>query len=317
VTTSPTNIFAPASTPAGSIFGLSIFVLVTVTTIFIVVFALLAYTVVKFRKRGNADNTEPVQIYGSTRVELAWTVIPVLIVVALFLAAARVIAEIQDLTRPPDALEVIVTGHQYWWEYRYPQLNIVTANELHVPVSDAVHPRATFLTLLSADTDHSFWVPRLGGKTDLIPNHTNQMWIDPRETGLFLGQCAQYCGTQHAKMLLRVYVQSREDFERWVHDQQEAMAGDTSSRGRQVFESTACVNCHTISGTAAKGRFGPDLTHLMSRDTIAAGAAANAPEQLRLWIRNPDAIKPGSKMPAMGLSEGDVADVAAYLETLR
>jgi cytochrome c oxidase subunit 2 len=317
VTTSPTNIFAPVSTPASSIFGLSIFVLVTVTAIFIVVFALLAYAVIRFRKRGDTENSEPVQIYGSTRVELAWTVIPVLIVVSLFLAAARVVALVQDLTHPPNALEVIVTGHQYWWEYRYPQLNIVTANELHLPVSDATHPRVTFLRLLSADTDHSFWVPRLGGKTDLIPNHPNQMWIDPHETGLFLGQCAQYCGTQHAKMLLRVYVQSREDFERWVHEQQQPPKSDTSLRGRHVFESTACINCHTISGTVAGGRFGPDLTHLMSRDTLAAGAAANTPEQLRLWIRNPDALKPGSKMPAMGLSDADVAAVAAYLETLR
>ena len=317
MTASPTNIFAPASTPAGSIFGLSIFVLVTVAAIFVVVFALLAYAVVRFRKRRGTDNSEPVQIYGSTQVELAWTVIPVLIVVALFLAAARVIALVQDPPHPPGALEVIVTGHQYWWEYRYPQLNIVTANELHVPVSDAIHPRATFLTLLSADTDHSFWVPRLGGKTDLIPNHPNQMWMDPHETGLFLGQCAQYCGTQHAKMLLRVYVQSPMEFERWVHDQQQTPKSDASSRGQRVFESTACVNCHTVSGTAAKGRFGPDLTHLMSRDTIAAGVAANTPEQLRLWIRNPDAIKPGSKMPAMGLSDGDVGAVATYLETLR
>jgi cytochrome c oxidase subunit 2 len=317
VTASPTSIFDPASTPAGSIFGLSIFVLVTVTAIFVVVFALLAYAVVRFRKRRDADNSEPVQIYGSTRVELAWTIIPVLIVVALFLAAARVIAFVQDPPHPPGALEVIVTGHQYWWEYRYPQLNIVTANELHVPVSDAAHQRTTFLTLLSADTDHSFWVPRLGGKTDLIPNHPNQMWIDPHETGLFLGQCAQYCGTQHAKMLLRVYVQSPEEFERWVRGQQQTPKGDASSRGQRVFESTACVNCHTVSGTAARGRFGPDLTHMMSRDTIAAGAAANTPERLRLWIRNPDAIKPGSKMPAMGLSDGDVAAVATYLETLR
>ena len=315
--TSPTNIFAPVSTAASSIFGLSIFVLLTVAAIFIVVFALLTYAVVRFRKRSGADNSEPVQIYGSTRVELAWTVIPILAVVALFLAAARVIALVQEPLRTPGALEVIVTGHQYWWEYRYPQLNIVTANELHVPVSDAIHPRATFLKLLSADTDHSFWVPRLGGKTDLIPNHPNQMWIDPHETGLFLGQCAQYCGTQHAKMLLRVYVQSPEEFERWVHDQQQTSKGDAPSRGQHVFESTACVNCHTISGTSAKGRFGPDLTHLMSRQTIAAGAAPNTPEQLRLWIQKPDGIKPGSKMPAMGLSDGDVADIAAYLETLR
>jgi len=315
--TSPTNIFAPVSTAASSIYGLSIFVLLTVAAIFIVVFALLTYAVVRFRKRSGADNSEPVQIYGSTRVELAWTVIPILAVVALFLAAARVIALVQEPLRTPGALEVIVTGHQYWWEYRYPQLNIVTANELHVPVSDAIHPRATFLKLLSADTDHSFWVPRLGGKTDLIPNHPNQMWIDPHETGLFLGQCAQYCGTQHAKMLLRVYVQSPEEFERWVHDQQQTSKGDAPSRGQHVFESTACVNCHTISGTSAKGRFGPDLTHLMSRQTIAAGAAPNTPEQLRLWIQKPDGIKPGSKMPAMGLSDGDVADIAAYLETLR
>jgi len=317
VLTSPTNIFAPVSTAASSIFGLSIFVLLTVGAIFIGVFSLLTYAVVRFRKRSGADNSEPVQIYGSTRVELAWTVIPILAVVALFLAAARVIALVQEPLPTPGALEVIVTGHQYWWEYRYPQLNIVTANELHLPVSDAIHPRATFLKLLSADTDHSFWVPRLGGKTDLIANHPNQMWIDPHETGLFLGQCAQYCGTQHAKMLLRVYVQSPEEFERWVHDQQQTSMGDAPSRGQHVFESTACVNCHTISGTSARGRFGPDLTHLMSRQTIAAGAAPNTPEQLRLWIQKPDAIKPGSKMPAMGLSDADVADIAAYLETLR
>jgi cytochrome c oxidase subunit 2 len=249
-------------------------------------------------------------------VELAWTVIPVLIVVALFLAATRVILAVQNAPHPRNAIEVTVIGHQYWWEYRYPGLNIVTANELHVPISDPAHPTPTFLTLLSADTDHSFWVPRLGGKTDLIPNHPNHMWIDPHETGLFLGQCAQYCGTQHAKMLLRVYVQSREEFDRWVHEQQQTpQAG--ASVGERVFRSTACVNCHTVLGTPAKGKFGPDLTHLMTRDTIAAGAAPNTPERLRLWIKNPDAIKPGSKMPAMGLSDHDLDTVTAYLETLR
>ncbi len=313
---SPTNIFSPVSTPAQSIFGLSIFVLWTMVAIFVVVFSLLVYAAVRFRSKHRYEASEPAQIYGSTQVELAWTVIPVLIVVALFLAATRVILAVQNAPRPPGALEVIVTGHQYWWEYRYPQLNITTANELHVPVSDPTHPRPTFLTLLSADTDHSFWVPRLGGKTDLIPNHPNHMWIDPQETGLFLGQCAQYCGTQHAKMLLRVYVQSPEEFERWVYEQQHS-ARNTSSAGERVFESTACINCHTVSGTPANGKFGPDLTHLMSRDTIAAGASPNTPETLRLWIKNPDAIKPGSKMPAMGLNDRDLDEVTAYLETLR
>jgi cytochrome c oxidase subunit 2 len=312
---SPTNIFAPASTPAEAIFGLSRFVLATMAMIFVFVFALLSYVAIRFRNRSHDDQSEPAQVYGSTQVELAWTVIPVLIVIALFLASARVIASVQKSARMPGALQVIVTGHQYWWEYRYPGLNIVTANELHVPVSDPGHPTPTFLTLLSADTDHSFWVPRLGGKTDLIPNHPNQMWFDPRETGLFLGQCAQYCGTQHAKMLLRVYVDTPDEFDRWVHRQQQP-AQNESTAGRRIFESTACVNCHSISGTAAKGSFGPDLTHLMSRETIAAGAAANTHEKLRLWIKNPDAIKPGSKMPAMGLSDQDLDAVTAYLETL-
>src|SRR6202158_1723836 len=210
---SPTNIFAPVSTPAKSIFGLSIFVLAVTAAIFLVVFTLLAYCVVRFRKRANDDGREPPQVYGSNQVEIAWTVIPVLIVVALFMATARVIASVQKAFPSSNAIEVVAIGHQFWWEYRYPELNVVTANELHVPVSDPDHASPTFIKLLSADTDHSFWVPRLAGKTDLIPNHPNSMWIDPQETGLYLGQCAQYCGTQHAKMLLRVYVQSRDDFD--------------------------------------------------------------------------------------------------------
>src|SRR5712672_3265600 len=309
---SPTNIFAPASTPAHSILALSLFVLAITAAIFVLVFSLLLYCVVRFGKRADDDGREPPQVYGSNQVELAWTVIPVLIIVVLFMATARVIASIQKAAQPSNAVQVIAIGHQFWWEYRYPGLKVVTANELHVPVSDPAHPTPTFITLLSADTDHSFWVPRLAGKTDLIPNHPNTMWIDPQETGLYLGQCAQYCGTQHAKMLLRIYVQSRDEFNRWIHEQQQRSQAGTLSAGQRIFESTACVNCHTVSGTPAKGRFGPDLTHLMSRATIAAGAAPNTSQMLRLWIKNPDAIKPGSKMPAMGLSDQDRDAVTAY-----
>ena len=194
----------------------------------------------------------------------------------------------------------------------------MTANELHIPVSDPAHPTPTFLTLLSADTDHSFWVPRLAGKTDLIPNHPNSMWVDPHETGLYLGQCAQYCGTQHALMLLRVYVDSREDFDRWSQEQsQPARVSGTTSEGQQIFERTACVNCHTVAGTPANGTFGPDLTHLMSRQTIAAGATKNSLGNLIAWIYNPAVIKPGCKMPSMGLSTAQAAEVAEYLATLR
>jgi cytochrome c oxidase subunit II len=312
-----TNIFSPASTPAKSILDVSIFVLIITGIIFVVVFALLAYSVVKFRARG-MDGREPAQVYGSTQIELAWTIIPILIVVVLFLATARVIHAIQDAPEPAGALDVIVIGHQYWWEFRYPQLGIVTANELHIPVSDRSHPRPTFLKLLSADTDHSFWVPELAGKTDLIPNHPNRLWLDPQRTGIFLGQCAQYCGVQHAKMLLRVSVDGTDDFAAWVNEQKKLpVETANAAAGRRVFETNACINCHAVQGTAANGRFGPDLTHLMSRTTIAAGAAENTHENLRLWIQDPSSIKPGSLMPAMKLSDADVDAVVSYMETLR
>jgi cytochrome c oxidase subunit 2 len=312
------SIFDPRSTPADSINDLSHFVLAITGVIFLVVFSLLAYAVVKFRNRPASAGREPAQVYGSTQIELAWTVIPILIVVVLFLATARVIHAIQDAPKPAEAVEVTAIGHQFWWEFRYPKLGIVTANELHVRVSDPAHPTPTFLKLLSADTDHSFWVPQLAGKTDLIPNHPNETWLDPRETGLFLGQCAQYCGTQHAKMLLRVYVDSTEDFNAWASAQrQPADQDEKETAGRRVFETTACLNCHAVGGTNGPGRFGPDLTHLMSRSTIAAGAAENTPEKLRLWIQNPDAIKPGSLMPAMKLSDADLDALVRYLETLR
>jgi cytochrome c oxidase subunit II len=312
------NIFKPASTPADSIFNLSRLVLAITGAIFAVVFGLLAYSVAKFRKRKGDDGREPPQVYGSLQVELAWTVIPILIVLVLFLATARVIHSIQDAPQPPGTIEVVAIGHQFWWEFRYPALGVVTANELHVPVSDLSQPTPTFLTLLSADTDHSFWVPQLAGKTDLIPNHPNHMWIDPHETGLYVGQCAQYCGTQHAKMLLRVYVDSPQQFDAWIRAEKMPAAIDAAANeGRQIFETTACVNCHAVSGTIADGHFGPDLTHLMSRDTIASGAAPNTHENLRAWIQTPDAIKPGSLMPAMQMSGHDIDALTKYLETLR
>ena len=314
---SVTSIFDSRSTPADSIRHLSFFVLGVTGLIFLVVFSLLTYVIVKFRSRTADTGREPAQVYGSTQIELAWTIIPVLIVVVLFLATARVIHAIQDTPKPAEAVEVTAIGHQFWWEFRYPGLGIVTANELHVPVSDPSHPTPTFLKLLSADTDHSFWIPQLAGKTDLIPNRVNETWLDPHETGLFLGQCAQYCGMQHAKMLLRVYVESAEDFKKWVRAQQQTN-GDTSEvTGRLVFERTACLNCHAIGGTNGNGRFGPDLTHLMSRRTIASGAAENNSQNLRLWIQNPDAIKTGSLMPAMKLSDAELDALVRYLETLR
>jgi cytochrome c oxidase subunit 2 len=312
------SIFDPRSAPADSINRNADFVLAICAVIFVVVGTLLIYAVVKFRETRSNSDREPAQVYGSTQIETAWTVIPILIVVVLFLASAREIHSVQDAVRPSGVVEVTVIGHQFWWEFRYPGLGVVTANELHVPLSDPTHRKPTFLKLMSADTDHSFWIPQLAGKTDLIPNRVNEMWIQPHETGVFLGQCAQYCGTQHAKMLLRVSVDSDEDFDAWVRAQrQPANQDEKEAAGKRVFETTACLNCHAVGGTNGTGRFGPDLTHLMSRSTIAAGAAENTAENLRLWIQDPDAIKPGSLMPAMKLSDDELDALVRYLETLR
>ena len=354
------NIFSPVSTPAREVHELSLFVLLITAGIFAGVASLLVYALVKFRHH-QGDEAEPPQVFGSTQIELAWTIIPILLIIVLFLGTARIIFAVQDAPKPASALDVVVIGHQFWWEFRYPKYAVVTANELHVPLSDPRAPTPTFMKLTSADVIHSFWVPRLAGKTDLLPNRVNEMWIDPHQAGLFLGQCAQFCGTQHAKMLLRVYVDTPQQFQRWLQQQRqeqqsgtaaagpsneapnlgnanlasgarpntppthgevathlpEASTGITPEQGRRVFEQQACMNCHTISGTVANGRFGPDLTHLMSRETIAAGIVPNTAENLKTWITAPDDLKPGSLMPAMHLNELQNRQLVAYLTTLR
>jgi cytochrome c oxidase subunit 2 len=171
--------------------------------------------------------------------------------------------------------------------------------------------------MISADTDHSFWVPRLAGKLDVIPNKINVMWFDPDQPGLYLGQCSQYCGVEHAKMLIRVYAQPPADFDRWLKAQELPAQQDPSmAAGRAVFEQNACMNCHRIRGTVADGRFGPDLTHFASRDTLASGAVTNTPEHLQQWIKDPSHYKDGALMPAMHLSDGDITLVSKYLESL-
>jgi cytochrome c oxidase subunit 2 len=329
---SPTSIFAPHSTPASQLHSLSLFVLAITGLIFLGVTVLLVYALVRFRRRAG-DTNEPPQVFGSTQIELSWTIIPILIIVVLFLGTARVLFSVQDAPKPPTALNLIVIGHQFWWEFRYPDYNVVTANELHVPVSNESAPRPTFMKLTSADVMHSFWVPQLAGKTDLLPNRVNEMWMDPQQTGLYVGQCAQFCGAQHAKMLLRVYVDTPDQFKSWIAAQQQAqleisrfvpaaqvaaVSSDVDAHtGQLVFEQQACINCHTVAGTVANGRYGPDLTHLMSRTTLAAGAADNTPGNLQAWIADPATFKPGSLMPAMHLTDRQNAQITAYLLTLK
>jgi cytochrome c oxidase subunit 2 len=329
-----TNIFEPVSTPAHEVHSLSLFVLLITGGILVGMYVLLAYALMRYRSRPG-ETTEPPQVFGSTQVELAWTIIPVLLITVLFLGTARVIFAVQDAPKPANALDVVVVGHQFWWEFRYPKYGVVTANELHVPQSTKDQPQATFLKLTSADVMHSFWVPRISGKTDLLPNRVNEMWFDPQVPGVYLGQCAQFCGAEHAKMLLRIYVDPPDKFAEWVRNQQQAqaelptaaetvsMGGPSNSdtvdarTGQIVFEHQACVNCHRIKGTIANGRFGPDLTHLMSRDTLGSGIMPNTQQNLMGWITDPNDTKQGCLMPAMHLTEEQNAQITAYLLTLR
>jgi len=312
------TLFSPVSTPAFAIRELAVFVLGITGAIFFLVSGVGVYVLVRFRRRKEDDGREPPQVYGSPQIELAWTVVPILIVAVLFLVTARYIYAIERREPPADALEVTVVGHQWWWEVRYPKLGIVTANELHLPVSDPEHPTPTFVTLRSADVIHSFWIPQLAGKMDTIPNKTNRVWLEPQQRGTYVGQCAEYCGGQHAGMLLVATVETRDDFARWAAAQ-EAPANDElqARRGRELFVSLPCSSCHTVQGTPANGVFGPDLTHLMSRSTLGAGVVRNTPDNLRLWIDDPAALKPGALMPAVKLVPEDLDRVTAYLSTLR
>jgi cytochrome c oxidase subunit 2 len=320
------SIFQPASSAAESIVTLSVLVLAVAAIIFLVVEGVLFYSIARFRRSRDQPEAEPPQVYGSHPIEIAWTVAPSMIVFFLVLVTARTLWEVNagPVETPPEAaLDVTVVGRQWWWEYHYEryqgrQLGFTTANELHIPAGDDEHKRPVRLTLKSADVCHSFWVPRLEGKMDVIPGRTNILWLDTSEPGLYYGQCAEYCGTQHAHMLLRVYVDTPEGFERWLANQEKPAAEEPAAGpGREAFLGTSCVNCHRIRGTPAAGNYAPDLTHLMSRETLASGMLANNAQNLRLWVRDPQSIKPGCLMPAFGLADEKQALIVEYLSTLR
>ena len=317
------DMFQPLSRPAEMIHTSSLLVLAITAGIFVVVTALLIYVVWKFRRKGPEDDLkEPPQVYGSTHIELAWTVVPIIITVVLILVTSRTIGEIQNKKMPANAVQIRLVGHQWWWEVQYPKDGLVTANEIHVPVSrrDGPGVRPTELILESADVIHSFWVPQLAGKTDLIPNKRNHAWIEPFATGTFFGSCAAFCGTQHANMLLRVVVHEPEDYDRWVKEMKQPPAPPQpglASQGHDAFFTRSCVTCHKIDGTSAAGVFGPNLTKLMTRQTIGAGVAPLNPEILRAWVRNPQSIKIGCLMPDMQLADSEVDAITAYLLTLK
>jgi cytochrome c oxidase subunit II len=246
----------------------------------------------------------------------AGMVVPIAVLAVLFVIAnIFVIRTTQAPAAGATRLTVVVTGHQWWWEIRYPGTAAVTANELHIPARTPVR-----VEVRTADVVHSFWVPELNRKIDAIPGRTNAVELDADASGTYRGQCAEFCGVQHTHMGLEVFAQPRAEFERWLADQAKPAAPPASAaarRGQNVFTTGPCQSCHTIRGTSSGGDVGPDLTHIAARRTLGANTVPNTPQYLRSWIRGSQEVKPGNDMPNIALTQARLDDVVAYLEGLR
>jgi cytochrome c oxidase subunit 2 len=310
MTGTPESIFSPDSPQAGAIAHLFIVTLIICALIFAIVAGLVSYCLWRFR--GQPGDGEPEQGAGNKTVEILWTLIPFAIVVFLFALTLHAMAVSNPpLQGPPD---LVVIGHQWWWEIRDPRTGVVTANEMHIPVG-----RPISLELDTADVLHEFWVPRLTPKMTTVPLQGNHLWIEADHPGTFDGVCSEFCGTQHAWMRFQVVAQRPADYAAWVHHEEAAAPRPTgeADEGWRQFHSMTCVNCHTVRGTDAAGRAGPDLTHFATRHYLGAGVAANTPANLRAWLADPGAVKPGAKMPSFRLTGPQLDAMVAYIETLR
>ncbi|MGN6813709.1 MAG: cytochrome c oxidase subunit II [Thermomicrobiales bacterium] len=308
-------MFDPQSGRARAVVDLTWVVLFFVALVFIIAEGLLIFALVRYRHRGEAG--EPRQTFGNRRLEITWTAIPIVILIFVFILTVRAMRVIAAPPAAGDALNVTLIGHQWWWEYRYPDLGIVTANELHIPAGKTVH-----LQLESADVIHDFWVPQLGRKMDVVPGKINSIYVQSDNPGVFDGACAEYCGTQHAWMRIKVIADSPADFDQWVQAQKATGAQPASPdalAGRGIFLSSAgnCASCHTINGTANLANVGPDLTHVGSRTTIGAGVLTNTSDNMARWLTNPQQVKPGNLMPDLRLTPDEVRALTAYLESLK
>ena len=308
----PMSTLVARSDVAHEILGVYSIITWASVVIAIIVFAILAFVLVRFRERPGAGL--PRQTHGHPGLEIAWTIGPALILLIIAVPTIQVIFRTQSQAKPPDALDVTVRGYQWWWEFRYPGLDVVTANELHLPAG-----RTVVFALEGPDVIHSFWVPKLGGKRDVVPGRHNVITVAPESPGEFWGQCAEFCGVSHANMGMRVVVHSADDFARWAAAQRAPAAepsGDVAAAGKALFGASACVGCHTIKGVST-GMLGPDLTHVGSRRTIAGGMLVNTPEVLGEWIRDAPRVKPGVKMPPFAFTDEQVRALTAYLSGLQ
>ncbi|MBV9603261.1 MAG: cytochrome c oxidase subunit II [Chloroflexi bacterium] len=308
----PQTAFNPRSDYANV--GLDLFKLIIVLGVIIgvLVEVVLVYTAVRYRRK--ARDPLPPQIHGNTIIEVLWTTGPVIVVGAILFYTLPVIFSTQA-PAPAGAMNIDVTGHQFWWEFGYPDAGVLTANEIHLPVGQTVN-----LVLQSDDVIHSFWVPALGGKRDAFPSHTNYIWLKADSVGEFPGQCYQLCGYSHGNMREKAIIQSPADFQAWLTAQRAPAVtptDPTAAEGAQLFQTRGCSACHTINGTPADGKVGPNLTHVASRSVIAGSILDNNAPNLRRWLSDPPGIKPGSIMPNLGLNDHELDVLVAYLQSLQ
>jgi len=311
-------VLQPESPEAQAILDLFLSVLGISALIFVIVTGLIWRAIAVGRKYDRV----PEQEFGSERKEIFWMVGPVIILLWIGAITTKLILTMDaiPLIHPaedePADVELLVTGHQWWWEIQYPGTDVVAANEVHIPTGKKIRVRLT-----SADVIHCFWVPQLARKIDVIPGRENYIWLEANTPGVYQGRCAEFCGNQHAWMNFQVFALDQADYEKWLSGAGSAAAtiaaSDTDAEaGEKIFFAQTCSNCHTIKGTAAVASIGPDLTHVASRDFLAGGAIENSPENLGIWLKNPQAIKPGCNMPDFKLSDEHVKQLVAYLESV-
>jgi cytochrome c oxidase subunit 2 len=301
--------FSPHSPATQSIAAVFSLVLWIAGTIFLVVAAGVGYSIVRYRSRGPSAS-EPRQIFGSKRLETLWTVVPLAIVTGLFIVTVRAMVLIdapQDADRPPD---LVITAHQWWWEARYPN-GVVVPWDIHIPASRRLRAR-----IESADVIHDFWVPELARKMDAVPGRWGYVWLEADTPGTYAGTCSEFCGAQHAWMRFRVIAEPEQDFNAWLTNEARATPNDVPSSDERLFR-TKCADCHTTVARAPSSGKGPSLAHLANRPTLGGGISRNTPENLMLWLTNPQAAKPGNRMPNTPLTAEERRALLGYLESLR
>jgi cytochrome c oxidase subunit 2 len=311
----PASTFAPRSDLAHWVQGVYFEVIAWDSLILALVGTLVLLCLTRYSTRASEGQPRPAPRHSeSLELEIAWTAGPALILLFIAVPSLRIVFRSQPAVAPPNSIIINVTAHQWWWQFDYPDLCIHTANEVHIPLG-----RPARFLLRSDDVIHSFWIPAMGGKRDVIPGHVNEFTFTPQTAGDYIGECAEFCGLSHANMRFRVIVQTRVAFDNWRANQAAGphiAARGEAEQGERLYLTSACTTCHTIRGYSS-GYIGPDLTHFGSRATFAGSTLSNTPANVAAWIEDPQALKPGAQMPPLGLRGKELDDLVAYLESLK